>query len=104
LALEHHAVEERARIAILQRELPAFAAVFGAIDARSLARADGEHDRRARIESFDVTEVEFVRTRHRDTPPVLAAVERAQHGALRTAGPCDVAIDRGNPAQAHVDP
>src|SRR3546814_3975299 len=31
------------------------------------------------------------------------AVERAQHGALGAAGPGDVCVDRGDPAQAHVD-
>src|SRR3546814_3450071 len=56
LAFEHHAVEERARIAVVQRKLPVLAAIFGSIDARGLARADGEHYCCACIEAFDVAE------------------------------------------------
>src|SRR3546814_3492490 len=87
--LEHHAVEERARIAVVQRKLPVLAAIFGSIDARGLARADGEHYCCACIEAFDVAEVELVRARHHDVPPVSSALARAQHGALGAAGPGD---------------
>src|SRR3546814_20279149 len=73
------------------------------MDARGLARADGEHYCCACIEAFDVAEVELVRARHHDVPPVSSAVERAQHGALGAAGPGDVCVDRGDPAQANVD-
>src|SRR3546814_17285022 len=47
LAFKHHAVEERARITVVQRKLPVLAAIFGSIDARGLARADGEQDRKS---------------------------------------------------------
>src|SRR3546814_11378395 len=52
LAFKHHAVEERARITVVQRKLPVLAAIFGSIDARGLARADGEHYCFASLEAF----------------------------------------------------
>src|SRR3546814_11674749 len=87
LAFEHHAVEERARIAVVQRKLPVLAAIFGSIDARGLARADSEHYCCACIEAFDVAEVEHVRARHHDVPPVSSADARAQHRSLGPPGP-----------------
>src|SRR3546814_11051063 len=99
LAFEHHAVEERARIAVVQRKLPVLAAIFGSIDARGLARADGEHYCCACIEAFDVAEVAFVRARPPAAPPVSSPVERAQPGALCPAGPGPRCVHRGVPTK-----
>src|SRR3546814_17746277 len=73
------------------------------MDARGLARADGEHYCCACIDAFDVAEVELVRARHHAAPPVSSAVERAQHGALGAAGPGHVCVDRGDPQPVHAD-
>src|SRR3546814_18242831 len=103
LAIKDNADEGRARITVGQGKWPVLAAIVGSIDARGLARADGEHYCCACIEAFDDAEVELVRARHHDAPPVSSAVEHAQHGALGAAGPSDVSANPGDPAQPNGD-
>src|SRR3546814_17189612 len=69
LAFKHHAVEERARITVVQRKLPAPAALFGSLDARGLPRADRETYCYARLEASAVAEVELCRAPTLTSPP-----------------------------------
>src|SRR3546814_9007221 len=64
LAFEHHAVEERARIAVVQRKLPVLAAIFGSIAARGLARDAGAPNSCVGIQALEVTEGKIGSTAH----------------------------------------
>ena len=102
--VEVHAVVERVRVVVDEREPPAAAAVGRAVDPRRVALADRHHARAAVALRLDVAEQQPGRVGRRDVLPRAAAVGRAQHLAVAASDPRGVAVDRVEPAVLLVGP
>ncbi|PIL38279.1 hypothetical protein CR103_18915 [Massilia psychrophila] len=83
---ERHRVPEAFGESVRRQQAPGNAAVVGAVDARRRAGTCTHHQSGLGVDAVDVAKVERVGAGHLDCLPV-DAVDRAQHGALRAAGP-----------------
>src|SRR5687768_9760332 len=86
-------IKESLLVLICELQLPGRAAIGGFIDSRTFTVADAEDICSVRVEGFDVTEVELLRSRNGHHLPRLSGVRRADHGPTGPARPDDFLID-----------
>src|SRR6185437_3580398 len=99
---ERHRIKKSLWVFVTELQSPGGAAVNRLVNARSGPVADAQNISGAFANRIDITKVQRVR-RYPDLVPRRSTIVGPQHGAPRSAGPCDALTDSADATQTRSD-